>query len=225
MEFKNKVVVVTGGSAGIGYAITVELAKLGAKVYSLSRSVPELKVEGVTYLKADLTREQEVQAAIVKVPGSIDLLINNAGKMKRGHYWEINAEEFDQVLAVDVKGFWLMFKYCREKLAKGAVTLQINSKNSRILKADTFAYSLSKVADLAIDKLVAKDRADLDMRVAHFGPVDTALEWTETDAKTKAKKMEIALTPLEASNLVMNLLNSTQKTLVYDDVSNRYVLE
>lgn len=225
MELNNKIVVITGGSSGIGHAISAELAKSGAKVYSLSRTIPAAKVEWVIYLQADLTRENDVAAAIAQIPGSIDLLINNAGMMKRANYWELSVEDFDKVWAVDVKGFWLMFKHCRGKLANGAMTLQINSKNSRILKADTFIYTLSKMADLAIDKLVAKDRLDLDMRVAHFGPVDTVLEWTDTDADMKAEKMKVALTVAEAGHWALELINSDKKTLVYDDGAKGYYLE
>lgn len=145
--------------------------------------------------------------------------------MKRGYFWEINVEEFDQVWAVDVRGFWLMFKYTRQKLAKGGMTLQINSKNFRSLKADTFIYTLSKAADVIIDQIVAKDRPDLDMRVAYFGPVDTVLEWTGYNAEQKAKKMEIALNKEEAGKLILDLVNSDKKTLIYDEEGHKYYQE
>ncbi len=225
MDWTDKTVLITGASSGIGYAISAELTAVGAKVYSFSRSVPAVKVVGVTYLQADLTIEADVSAAVAQVPGQIDLLINNAGMMKRAHYWEIDAVDFDKVWSIDVKGFWLMFKYTREKLAKGAMTLQINSKNARQLKADTFIYTLSKCANLVLDQLVAKDRSDLDMRVAYFGPVDTVLEWTDYNAEQKAKKMEVALTKEEAGKWVMQLIDSDKRALLYDDQKNEYSLE
>lgn len=225
MNLQNKIVVVTGASSGIGYALSQELTKAGAKVYSLSRSKPAVLVEGVVYLQADLTKEQEVLAAANQIAEPVDLLVNNAGVMKRGHYHEITAEQFDMVWNLDVKGLWLMFKHFRNKLINGAMTLQINSKNSLILKADTFVYTLSKLADLEIDKLVAKDRSDLDMRVAHFGPVDTALEWTDYSEAQKAEKMQVALTPQQAGELIFNLIKSDQKRLIYLDDQNSYVME
>lgn len=225
MDFKSKVAVITGASSGIGYALSQGLVSGGAKVYSLSRTKPLNLVEGVVYLQADLTKEQDVAAAVKQIVEPVDLLVNNAGMMKRGHYYEISAEEFDKVWGIDVKGPWLMFKYLRDKLVKGAMTLQINSKNSLILKADTFAYTLSKLADLEIDKLVAKDRTDLDMRVVHFGPVDTPLEWTDYTDEQKVEKMKVALTPVQASELVINLIQSGKKRLVYRDGENIYVME
>lgn len=225
MDLKNKIAVVTGASSGIGYALSQELTKAGAKVYCLSRSKPASPVAGVIYLQADLTKEQDVLAAANQIAEPVDLLVNNAGMMKRGLYYEITAEEFDKVWNIDVKGPWLMFKYLRDKLVNGAMTLQINSKNSLILKADTFAYTLSKLADLQIDNLVAKDRSDLDMRVAHFGPVDTVLEWTDYTGAQKAEKMKVALTPEQAGELTINLIKSNQKRLIYKDEENIYVME
>jgi NAD(P)-dependent dehydrogenase (short-subunit alcohol dehydrogenase family) len=217
--------VITGASSGIGYALSGELTGEGAKVYCLSRTKPVDPVKGVLYLQADLTQEEDVRAAIEQIMEPVDLLVNNAGMMKRGHYYEISADEFDKVWSIDVKGSWLMFKYLRDKLVKGAMTLQINSKNSLILKADTFAYTLSKLADLQIDALVAKDRTDLDMRVAHFGPVNTLLEWTDYTDLQKAEKMKVALTPDQAGKLVFDLIRSDKKRLVYKDEENIYLME
>jgi len=222
MNFKNKIVVITGASSGIGYALSAELIAVGAKVYSISRSLPQIPVEGVIYLRADLTKEEEVIASVAQIPEMVDLLVNNAGMMKRGHFWEISAEEFDQVWAIDVKGMWLMFKHLKDKLSNGAMTVQINSKNSRLLKADTFIYSLSKLSDLEIDKFVAKARPDLVMKVAYFGPVDTPLEWADYNDEQKAKKMMVALNKEQAAKLTMDLINSDKPNLIYLEEENRY---
>lgn len=225
MEFKNKVAIITGASSGIGYALSKELTAAGMKVYSLSRNAPDQGVEGVVYLQADLTIEEQVVHAIGQISEPVDLLVNNAGMMKRGNYWEISAGEFDQIWHIDVKGMWLMFKYLRNKLSKNAVTLQMNSKNARSVKADTFIYTLSKLADLEIDKLVKKDRNDLGMRVAFFGPVDTALEWTDYSEEQKAKKIGAALTAPESGRLAMDFLKSDKQTLLYIEDTNSYEME
>lgn len=224
MEFKNKVAVITGASRGIGCAISKRLVAEGMKVYCLSRTKPAELVDGVTYLYADVSKAKLVAEAVTQIVEPVDLLINNAGVMRRGNYWEITEEEFDLVMSVDMKGPWLMFKYLRDKLAKGAMTLQSNSKNSLQMKENTFAYTLAKLADLEIDKLVAKDRPDLDMRVAHFGPVDTLLEWTDYSEEEKAEKMKIAIQPDEAADWTMKLIKSDQKRLVYDVESKVYML-
>lgn len=224
MEFKNKVAVITGASRGIGYAISKRLVAEGMKVYCLSRTKPKELVDGVIYLYADVSKEKLVAEAVAQIAEPIDFLINNAGVMRRGIYSEISEEDFDLVMSVDIKGPWLMFKHLKDKLAKGAMTLQSNSKNALQLKADTFPYTLAKLADLEVDKLVAKDRPDLDMRVAHFGPVDTLLEWTGYSAEQKAEKMKVAIQPDEAADWAMKLIKSDKKRLVYDADSKTYSL-
>lgn len=224
MEFKNKVAVITGGCSGIGYALTKELIAEGMKVYSICRRKPATEVAGVIYLSADVSDEGQLIAALAEVKEPVDLLVNNAGKMKRANYWELSDEDFEMVWSVDVKGNWLMFKHLRDRLSKGAMTVQTNSKNSLQLKADTFAYTLSKLADLDIDKLVAKDRVDLDMRVVHLGPVDTPLEWTDYSSEQKAEKLKIAITPADAAKLMMDLIKSDKKTLLYNEEAHSYTM-
>ncbi|MCC6643437.1 SDR family oxidoreductase, partial [Candidatus Peregrinibacteria bacterium] len=169
--------------------------------------------------------EDQVVTALSKVSEPVDLLINNAGRMKRANYWELSESDFEAVWGVDVKGIWLMFKHLRGKLAQGAMTVQTNSKNALQVKANTFAYTLSKLADLSIDEIVVKDRPDLDMRVAHLGPVDTPLEWTDYSAEQKAEKMKIVITPTEAAKLMMDLIRSDKKKLIYKVDECKYELQ
>ncbi len=225
MEVKNKIAVVTGASSGIGYALSAELVKAGAKVYCLSLDKPAVPVDGVVYLEVDLTQEKAVADAVLQIMEPVDILVNNAGVMRRGHYYEIGADDFDLVWNVAVKGYWLMFKYLRDKLVNGAMTVQINSKNALVKKADTFVYTLSKLADLEIDALVAQDRPDLDMRVAHLARVDTALEWTGYTEAQKAEKIVTALSPERAGELVSELIRSDFTRLVPLGESVEYRME
>ena len=76
----NKVVIITGGSSGIGLCTAAALRDRGCKVYELSRR--ESEVEGITHLKCDITDESQIAAAVEQVMaenGRIDILINNAG--------------------------------------------------------------------------------------------------------------------------------------------------
>ena len=76
----NKVVIITGGSSGIGLCTAAALRDLGCKVYELSRRDSE--VTGITHIKCDVTDEAQIAAAVGQVMaenGRIDILINNAG--------------------------------------------------------------------------------------------------------------------------------------------------
>ena len=208
----------TGASRGIGYALSKQLVAAGMKVYSINRTLPSEPVAGVNYLIADVTKEAQIKKAVREIDGSVDLLVNNAGVMRRGNYVAIDAEDFDLVWSVNVKGIWLMLKNLCEHLAVGAVTLQTNSKNSLMLKANAFPYTLSKLAAVQVDQLIAKDRADLDMRVVYLGRVDTALEWTGYSLEEKAERIATAMSPDSAAQLMMDLLRSDKKCLIYKSV-------
>ncbi len=76
----SKVVIITGGSSGIGLCTAAALLDRGCKVYELSRRDSE--VEGITHLRCDITDEEQIKAAVAQVldeNGRIDILINNAG--------------------------------------------------------------------------------------------------------------------------------------------------
>ena len=76
----SKVVIITGGSSGIGLCTAAALRDRGCKVYELSRRDSE--VEGITHLRCDITDEEQIKAAVAQVldeNGRIDILINNAG--------------------------------------------------------------------------------------------------------------------------------------------------
>ena len=76
----SKVVIITGGSSGIGLCTAAALRDRGCKVYELSRRDSE--VEGITHLRCDITDEAQINAAVQQVlaeNGRIDILINNAG--------------------------------------------------------------------------------------------------------------------------------------------------
>ena len=75
----SKVVIITGGSSGIGLCTAAALRDRGCKVYELSRRDSE--VEGITHLRCDITDEEQIKAAVAQVldeNGRIDILINNA---------------------------------------------------------------------------------------------------------------------------------------------------
>ena len=76
----SKVVIITGGSSGIGLCTAAALRDRGCKVYELSRRDSE--VEGITHLRCDITDEKQIKTAVAQVldeNGRIDILINNAG--------------------------------------------------------------------------------------------------------------------------------------------------
>src|SRR5919107_1673900 len=124
---KNKVVIVTGASSGIGYATALKLSKAGAKVAAGARRVEKLetlknevqKYGGeILVKKIDVTKKEDSDSFIhfvTKTWSHIDILINNAGIMPLSFFKNLKVSEWEQMIDVNLKGVL----YCT---AKHAVT-------------------------------------------------------------------------------------------------------
>jgi NAD(P)-dependent dehydrogenase (short-subunit alcohol dehydrogenase family) len=174
---KNKVVIVTGGSRGIGAAICELLAKEGAKVAVTDildeegeNLVKKIKKKGgkAEYWHLDVTKEKEVESVFAQVAkrfGKINGLVNNAGILgpnKPTH--EITEEEWDRVMAVNVKGPFFCTKHVIPymKKAGGGSIVNISSIYGLIGNGDVPPYHASKGALITMTKndaiIYAKDK-------------------------------------------------------------------
>jgi len=174
---KNKVVIVTGGSRGIGEAICELLAREGAKVAVTDvldkegeKLVEKIKKKGgkAEYWHLDVTKESEVEnvfSQVAKKFGKIDGLVNNAGILGANKPTDqITEEEWDKVMAVNVKGSFFCTKhvipYMRK--ARGGSIVNISSVYGLIGNGDVPPYHASKGALIAMTKndaiIYAKDK-------------------------------------------------------------------
>lgn len=132
MGFKNKVVLITGSSRGIGRATALLFAKEGAKVvvnYSKSeeaakRVIEEIKKLGseVIAVKCDVSDEEQVKVmvnTIIKRFGKIDILVNNAGIVFDVPFKEKTVEQWKKTLGVNLVGIFLCCKYCAPYIKEG----------------------------------------------------------------------------------------------------------
>lgn len=115
MDLKNKVALVTGGSAGIGRAIAQSLIEAGAKVAITGRGEARLKEAakalGAHPIVADVSKEADVErtcAEVLNTFGDLDILINNAGIGTFKTLVETELKSFEQVFATNVTGAMLM---------------------------------------------------------------------------------------------------------------------
>ncbi len=128
LSLKNRVAIVTGASAGIGYGIAYRLAEAGAKVVlvahhedQLKKALDDLRPTGADLLPivADVSVEHDVQHMVAKtleVFGRIDVLVNNAGIFPYAPLQDLTAELFDRVVAVNLRGVFLCTKYVSESM-------------------------------------------------------------------------------------------------------------
>lgn len=183
LRLDNKVAMVTGGGSGIGKAISLLLAQQGATVCILDMDEPgssavveEIKAnQGKAFFKkCNVAAMQEVKGFVETVRdqyGSIDILVNNAGIAHIGTAETTTEEDFDKLLAVNVKGIY----HCLNQVIpimkkKGGAILNLASVASSVGLADRFAYSTTKGAVVGITLSVAKDYLSHNIRCNCISP-------------------------------------------------------
>ncbi|RIU91359.1 SDR family NAD(P)-dependent oxidoreductase [Oceanobacillus picturae] len=186
-NLKDLVILVTGANRGQGKAIAEHLADLGGKVIVGARNyesaievVEEIGNERAYPVQLDVTKESSWRTAIKDIVdefGRIDVLVNNAGILKRKPFTEISAEEYLELINVNQVGVFLGMQSVilyMEKQGKGAIVNNVSiSAFSPI--AHSSAYAASKAAVVAMSKSAAIELGPKGIRVnmIHPGGVNT----------------------------------------------------
>jgi len=117
MEFKNKIVLITGGAQGIGASIVDEFLHGGAKVIIMdlmwSDNFSSSRNPNLREITGDVSRSDDVNRVVSQITGEfgcIDVLVNNAGIIRDNVIWKMPEADFDSVISVNLKGPWLMCK-------------------------------------------------------------------------------------------------------------------
>lgn len=182
-NYKSKTVVITGGSSGIGKAMTKLFAESGAIVHILDMNedagqkvVEEIKAENghSFFYKCDVSNQRHVGKIIQEVSkdNGIDILINNAGIGFVGNVENTTEEDFDRLYRVNVKGVYNCIKAVVPimKANKGGVIINMASIAATVGISDRFAYSMTKGAVLTMTYSVAKDYLDHNIRCNSISP-------------------------------------------------------
>ena len=151
MDFKNKTVVVTGGGKGIGAACVKTFFDDGANVVSLDIGDDASGIIDERWLsiKCNVAVENEVIAAAEKIDAhfnGIDYLVNNAGIQRYGTVTDTTADEWDQVMTVNLKSYFLCSKYFIPLIQKkgNGVIINIASVQSFVSQKNVAAYTTAK---------------------------------------------------------------------------------
>jgi NAD(P)-dependent dehydrogenase (short-subunit alcohol dehydrogenase family) len=179
MKLEGRVAIVTGAASGIGRASAIAFAAQGAKVLVVDRNEEEgqaavaaICAEGneAIFARADVSNETDVKQAIelaVDRWARIDILFNNAGIVLVKSVEEMTGDEWDRVMAVNVKGAFLGIKHAVPHMRRGGggAILNTGSIMSFAGQLDTPVYSASKGAIALLTKSLALDLGRDHIRV------------------------------------------------------------
>ena len=179
MKLKDRVAIVTGAASGIGRASAIAFAREGARVVVVDRNEREgeetasaISAEGYEafFARVDVAREAEVAQMVQEAAarwGRIDILFNNAGVLLVKPVEETSEEEWDQVMAINVKAAFLAIKHVVPHMRRGGkgAILNTGSIGSFTGQVGTPAYSASKGAIALLTKSLALDLGRDNIRV------------------------------------------------------------
>ena len=171
MRLEDRVVIVTGAARGIGRVYAKSAAAEGAKVVVSDvldgeEAVEEIRKGGgeAMYVRADVSKERSVTALARSAPdrcGRVDGLVNNAARVadiRLGGFYEVSVEEWDAVMAVNVKGAWLaskaVYPYMRDRGSGKIITIAsgVPFKGTPI----PAHYTVSKGAVITLTRVLAR---------------------------------------------------------------------
>lgn len=173
---KNKVVIVTGGSSGIGLHIVNAYAQAGNKVIAIDISDGVFDNSNVEFFKVDLRSEEDIKIVfekVVKKYGAVHVLINNGAISKfNKSIYDISTQEFDDVINVNLRGSFIC---CKEfiKANKGqdyGRIINIASTRYNQNEADWEAYGASKGGMVSLSNTLAISLSDMPITVNTISP-------------------------------------------------------
>ncbi|KAH9641643.1 hypothetical protein HF086_009989 [Spodoptera exigua] len=236
--FANKVVLVTGGSSGIGAAAVEAFAKEGASVAFVGRNEAKLKEvasrcqqHGAKFLviKADVSKDEEaktiVQQTIDKF-GKLDVLVNNAGILRHGTVLEPNLiDNFDEIMKTNLRPVVLVTNLAVPHLiaSKGSVVNVSSILSTWIKLPGMISYAMSKAAMDHFTRGAATELASYGVRVnsVNPGPVTTDIrqnanmptELSEENVVEKATALGKAAESEEVADIILYLASDKARSV------------
>ena len=183
-SLEGKVALVTGAAYGIGFAIAEALAGAGAKIVfncrnqeNMDKALAAYKEKGITaygYI-ADVTKEDQVVELVAKIKedlGGVDILVNNAGIIKRVPMTEMSAEDFRQVVDIDLVGPFI----CAKAVIPGMIEkghgkiINICSMMSELGRETVSAYASAKGGLKMLTRNICSEYGEANIQCNGIGP-------------------------------------------------------
>ncbi len=242
LEFKDMVIAVTGGTRGIGRAISLDFAAAGATVFAayLSNDEAALKLQAdaeelpgsITVVRADLSSSNGAAAfidAATAEKGSLDVLVNNAGIIRDGFMAMMSDDDWDSVIRTNLYPMFYCCKWGVRKMLsrRSGVIVNISSVSGITGAAGQTNYAASKGAVISFGKSLARELGGMGIRVNTVvaGLIDTdmtaGLKQDQVDRIVKSSALGRIGKPDEVAAAVLFLASSraayiTGQSLVVD---------
>lgn len=223
---KEKVVIITGGTRGIGYETVrkflengAKVALLGSREESVNKALAKLKEENSSYevigFYPDLTKEEEIRKAFEKIEkefGKIDCLINNAGLSSSTKIEEYTTEEENKIIDLNIKAVYLCSKVVVPflKKTKGSI-INTSSMVSIYAQPSGCLYPMSKFAVNGLTKALSRELAGFGIRVNAVAPGITETDMVKNLPKEMIEPLINSIplkrigTPVDIANAFMFL--------------------
>ncbi|MCL6647613.1 MAG: beta-ketoacyl-ACP reductase [Chloroflexi bacterium] len=191
MRLQGKVALITGGAQGIGRATAERFAREGAIVVIADLNLPRGEEvaatigEGAFALELDVSDAASVQAAVERVlaqEGRVDILVNNAGITRDARTVKMTEDQFDAVVAVNLKGVWLCSRAVAPAMIARGSGVILNA-SSIVGLAGNFGqanYAATKAGVIAMTKTLARELGPSGIRVNAVAPGFIATDMVAT---------------------------------------------
>ena len=211
MSLKNKVAIVTGGNSGIGQAIVLELARQGASIVidyvahpeateALEQQIAKLGEKSIG-VDADVSKlaglEKLVDAAVNKF-GRLDIMVNNAGIETRTSVLDTTEDQYDKVLAINLKSAFFGTQLAAKQMIKqgsGGHIINVTSVHEDWPMPDNTAYCLAKGGMRMLTRTAGVELARHNILVVGVGPgaVATPINLSTMKDPAKLAKLNTAI--------------------------------
>ncbi|MDO8674362.1 MAG: SDR family oxidoreductase, partial [Dehalococcoidia bacterium] len=191
-DLSGQVAIVTGSGGGLGYGIADRLAEAGAAVVindvnptNASKAIEQLQEAGrrLAIAVGDVSQRDDVKRTLgvaLKAFGRVDILINNAAIYPRHPVLEMTEEQWDQVMAINLRGVFLCSQVIAQQMiaqSQGGKIVNIASRSGLgTIQHDLVAYATSKAGVLHYTRVLARALAEHRIRVNAIAPAATDTE-------------------------------------------------